>query len=102
MSTILNKIPFSTLSKEEKQVLRFQYRKTHIAHYNYSIVLFVMFSIFGILILLGILTCLLDVMIGSLLSVLSLIGFIITTYFLYRSNDKFVRFLSKKGYKYKE
>ena len=60
-----------------------------------------MFSIFGVLILLGILACLLDLMSGILLAVMSLIGFIITAYFLYRSNDKFVRFLRKKGYKYK-
>ena len=101
MSTILNKIPFRTLSQANQQALRREYRRTNREHYNYSILLFIMFSIFGALIILGILAMLLDVMIGSLLSVLSLIGFIITTYFLYRSNDKFVRFLRRKGYKYK-
>lgn len=101
MSRILQKVPFRTLSKENQQSLRREYRSKNREHYNYSILLFIMFSIFGILMLLGILTCLFDVMLGSLLAVLSLIGFVITTYFLYRSNDKFVRFLNKKGYKYK-
>ncbi len=101
MSRILNKVPFRTLSIENQQILRREYRSLNREHYNYSILLFIMFSIFGVLILLGILTCLFDVMVGCLLAVMSLIGFIITTYFLYRSNDKFVRFLNRKGYKYK-
>ncbi len=101
MSRILNKVPFRTLSIENQQTLRREYRSLNREHYNYSILLFIMFSIFGVLILLGILTCLFDVMVGCLLAVMSLIGFIITTYFLYRSNDKFVRFLNRKGYKYK-
>ncbi len=101
MSTILNKIPFRTLSQANQQVLRREYRRAYREHYNYSILLFIMFSIFGTLIILGILTMILDVMLGSLISTMSLIGFIITTYFLYRSNDKFVRFLRRKGYKYK-
>ena len=101
MSRLFNKIPFSTLSKENQQTLRKEYRRVYREHYNYSILLFIMFSIFGALILLGILASILDMMLGTLLSVLSLIGFIITSYFLYRSNDKFVRFLNKKGYKYK-
>lgn len=101
MSTIVNKIPFSTLSQTNQQTLRREYRNLYREHYNYSILLFIMFSIFGVLILLGILACLLDVMSGLLLAVMSLIGFIISAYFLYRSNDKFVRFLRKKGYKYK-
>ena len=101
MSTILNKIPFRTLNQANQQALRREYRRIYREHYNYSILLFIMFSIFGVLILLGILACLLDLMSGILIAVMSLIGFIITTYFLYRSNDKFVRFLRKKGYKYK-
>ena len=101
MSKILNKVPFRSLSKENQQTLRKEYRTLNREHYNYSILLFIMFSIFGALILLGILACILDVMVGTLLAVLSLIGFIITAYFLYRSNDKFVRFLNRKGYKYK-
>ena len=101
MSRRFQKVPFRTLSKENQNTLRSEYRRVNREHYNYSILLFIMFTIFGVLILLGILACLLDVMLGSLLAVLSLIGFIITTYFLYRSNDKFVRFLNRKGYKYK-
>lgn len=101
MSRILNHVPFRTLNKENQDKLRREYRAMHREHYNYSILLFIIFSIFGALILLGLLTCILDVMVGMLLTVLSLIGFIISTYFLYRSNDKFVRFLKRKGYKYK-
>lgn len=101
MSRRFQKVPFRTLSKENQNTLRSEYRRVNREHYNYSILLFIMFTIFGVLILLGILACLLDVMLGSLLAVLSLIGFIITSYFLYRSNDKFVRFLNRKGYKYK-
>ena len=101
MSRRFQKVPFRTLSKENQNTLRSEYRRVNREHYNYSILLLIMFTIFGVLILLGILACLLDVMLGSLLAVLSLIGFIITSYFLYRSNDKFVRFLNRKGYKYK-
>ena len=101
MSRLLNKVPFHTLSKDKQEVLRREYRRTYKEHYKYSILLFILFSIFGTLILLGILSCIFDVMIGCILSTLSLIGFIIVTYFLYRSNDRFVRFLNRKGYKYK-
>lgn len=101
MGNRFQKVSFRTLSKENQQSLRSEYRSKNREHYNYSILLFIMFSIFGALILLGILTCILDVMVGCILSTLSLIGFIITTYFLYRSNDMFVRFLNRKGYKYK-
>ncbi len=101
MSQIRNKIPFRSLSKENQDKLRREYRSKYREHYNYSILLFIMFSIFGVLIILGILTCILDLMLGSILAVMSLIGFIITTYFLYRSNDKFVRFLNRKCYRYK-
>ena len=101
MGRRFQKVPFRTLSKDNQNILRSEYRRVNREHYNYSILLFIMFSIFGVLILLGILTCLFDMMLGSLLAVLSLIGFIITTYFLYRSNDKFVRFLNRKGYRYK-
>ena len=101
MSRRFQKVPFRTLSRENQNILRSEYRRVNREHYNYSILLFIMFSIFGVLILLGILTCLFDMILGSILSTLSLIGVIITTYFLYRSNDKFVRFLNRKGYKYK-
>lgn len=100
MSRILNPAPFHTLSKDNQNSLRREYRDKYREYYNYSILLFIIFSIFGILIILGMLLALIDAMLGILLAVLSLIGFVITTYFLYRSNDKFVRFLRKKGYRY--
>ena len=101
MSRILNHIPFRSLNAENQDKLRREYRAKYREHYNYSILLFIMFSVLGALMLLGLLTCILDVMVGMLLFVLSLIGFIISAYFLYRSNDKFVRFLRRKGHKYK-
>ena len=101
MSRILNKIPFRTLSKENQDSLRREYRRTYREHYNYSIRLFILFTVCGILILLGILLFTLDTMVASLIATMGLIGFIMSAYFLYRSNDKFVRFLNRKGYKYK-
>ena len=101
MSRILNKIPFRTLSKENQDSLRREYRRTYREHYNYSIRLFILFTVCGILILLGILLFTLDTMVASLIATIGLIGFIMSAYFLYRSNDKFVRFLNRKGYKYK-
>ena len=101
MSRILNKIPFRTLSKENQDSLRREYRRTYRQHYNYSIRLFILFTVCGILILLGILLFTLDTMVASLIATMGLIGFIMSAYFLYRSNDKFVRFLNRKGYKYK-
>ena len=101
MSRILNKIPFRILSRENQDTLRREYRSTYREHYNYSIRLFVLFSICGILILLGIILFMWDTMVASLIATIGLIGFIMSAYFLYRSNDKFVRFLNRKGYKYK-
>ena len=101
MSRILNKIPFRTLSKENQDSLRREYRRTYREHYNYSIRLFILFTVCGILILLGILLFTLDTMVASLIATMGLIGFIMSAYFLYRSNDQFVRFLNRKGYKYK-
>ena len=101
MIRILNKIPFRTLSRENQDTLRREYRSTYREHYNYSIRLFVLFSICGILILLGIILFMWDTMVASLIATIGLIGFIMSAYFLYRSNDKFVRFLNRKGYKYK-
>ena len=101
MSRLLNKVPFRSLSIDNQRKLRKEYRDKYREHSKYVVLLFIMFSLFLLLILLGILTCLFDVMLGTLLSTLSLIGFIITTYFIYRTNDKFVRFLNRKGYKYK-
>jgi len=101
MSRLLNKVPFRSLSFENQRKLREEYRIKYNEHYNYIFLLFVMFSLFLLLMVLGIVACLFDVMMGTLLSTLSLIGIIITAYFLYRTNDKFVRFLNKKGYRYK-
>jgi uncharacterized membrane protein len=101
MGRFFNRVPFRSLSPENQDKLRREYRINNRDHYSYSILLFIIFSIFGALIIFGLLALILDVMIGSLLVVLSLIGFIISGYFLYRSNDKFVRFLKRKGYKYK-
>jgi hypothetical protein len=101
MSRLLTKVPFRSLSIDNQRKLRKEYRDKYREHSKSVVLLFIMFSLFLLLILLGILTCLFDVMLGTLLSTLSLIGFIITTYFIYRTNDKFVRFLNRKGYKYK-
>lgn len=92
---------FHNLSKIEQNKIRKEYKEKCKVDYNYSIRLYILYSILGFFTLLGLIILLYkDIMIGSLILVLSLIFMIIDIYFLYRSNYKFYDFLRKKGYIY--
>ena len=92
---------FHDLSKEEQNNIRREYKEKCSRDYNYSIRLYILYVILGIITLLGTIIALyLDVMIGSLIFLLGFIFMIIVIYFLDLSNNKFYRFLKRKGFKY--
>ncbi len=92
---------FHNLSKIEQNNIRREYKEKCKKDYNYSIRLYILYTILGFLTLVGVIILLYkDIMIGSLILVISLIFMIIDIYFLYRSNYKFYYFLKRKGYIY--
>lgn len=94
-------IIFHELSKQEQNNIRRKYKEECKNDYDYSIRLYVIYSVLGFFVLLGLIIMLFkDVMIGSLIFVISLILMIIDVYFLYRSNYVFFRFLKRNGYIY--
>lgn len=93
---------FHSLSAEEQNAIRRDYKETHYQEYRYSIHLFLLYVFLGIVSLLGLLIfCYQDIMIGSVLFVLGIIFLFIDFYFLNKSNEPFYRYLKKRGYLYK-
>lgn len=93
---------FHSLSSKEQNKIRRDYKNKCKKEYNYSIKLFILYVILGILSIIGMYLLLyIDVMIGSILLTMSLILLGIDLYFLNKSNNSFYRYLKKKGYFYK-
>ena len=93
---------FHSLSSKEQNKIRRDYKNKCKKEYNYSIKLFILYVILGILSIIGMYLLLYtDVMIGSILLTMSLILLGIDLYFLNKSNNSFYRYLKKKGYIYK-
>lgn len=93
---------FHSLSSKEQNKIRRDYKNNCKKEYNYSIKLFILYVILGILSIIGMYLLLyIDVMIGSILLTMSLILLGIDLYFLNKSNNSFYRYLKKKGYIYK-
>lgn len=93
---------FHSLSSKEQNKIRRDYKNKCKKEYNYSIKLFILYVILGILSIIGMYSLLyIDVMIGSILLTMSLILLGIDLYFLNKSNNSFYRYLKKKGYIYK-
>ena len=91
------KIKFSSLSKDMQNKIRREYRDTCHLDYQYSINLFIIYVILGIICLSGILLiCFKYYLEGSLIFSLSFVFMIIDLYFLYLSNLNFYKFLKKK------
>lgn len=91
---------FHELSNKEQNKIRKEYKDTCYNSYIYSIRLYILYSILGAFVLIGLGILLFkDVMLGSLIFTISLIFMFITLYFLYLSNDQFYRFLKRKGFK---
>ncbi|MGN1370836.1 MAG: hypothetical protein ACI4XM_00945 [Candidatus Coprovivens sp.] len=92
---------FHELSNCKQNDIRREYKLLCKDSYNYSIRLYVLYVILGILSIIGLIISLyIDLMIGSIIFVLSFILMIINIYFLNLSNKSFYKFLKKKGYKY--
>ena len=92
---------FHELSKVEQDNIRREYKEKCSREYNYSIKLYILYVILGIITLISLVIALyLDTMLGSILFVLGIIFMLITIYFLNLSNNSFYRFLKRKGFKY--
>ncbi len=92
---------FHELSKVEQDNIRREYKEKCSREYNYSIKLYILYVILGIITLISLVIALyLDTMLGSILFVLGIIFMMITIYFLNLSNNSFYRFLKRKGFKY--
>lgn len=92
---------FHELSKAEQDNIRREYKEKCSREYNYSIRLYILYVILGIITLISLVIALyLDTMLGSILFILGIIFMLITIYFLNLSNNSFYRFLKRKGFKY--
>lgn len=92
---------FHELSKAEQDNIRREYKEKCSREYNYSIRLYILYVILGIITLISLVIALyLDTMLRSILFVLGIIFMLITIYFLNLSNNSFYRFLKRKGFKY--
>lgn len=93
---------FHSLSAKEQDKIRRDYKNKYKKSYDYSIRLFILYVILGVFSVIGLYILLyIDVMLGSILLTMSFILLGIDLYFLNKSNDKFYRYLKKKGYVYK-
>ena len=90
---------FSNLDKDKQDELRREYKRTYLKEYQYSIHLFILYTILGICSLLGLFIIFFESYIGTILFLTSFIGTGIVLYFLYRSNQNFYKFLKRKKLK---
>lgn len=96
----MEKIFHSLTSKEQNEIRR-EYKESCKNDYDYSIRLYIIYVVLGILTLIGfVIMFFIDLMLGSIIFSLGLILMIIVIYFLDRSNEKFYKFLKRKGYRY--
>lgn len=97
----MRRIIFQDLSNEKQDELRREYRETYPDNYKYSIRLYILYIILGIITLAGLFVAIkVDLMVGSLLFVTGFIFMGMVIYFLCRSNNPFYIFLNRKGYVY--
>lgn len=91
---------FHDLSRNEQQEIRKKYKNECLRDYEYSIRLYVIYVILGIIAVLGLFLILVTEILGGVIFILSFIFMIINIYFLNKSNENFYRFLKKNGYQY--
>lgn len=91
---------FHELSSNDQNAIRRKYKKECYREYRYSINLYILYVILGILSLIGLVLCLFNLLWGMVLFTLSFILMIINIYFLSKSNDNFYKYLNKNGYFY--
>lgn len=90
---------FKNLDANKQQGIRREYKNKCSREYKYSIHLFILYTILGIVSLLGLILICFDTMVGSIVFITSFILVGIVLYFLNRSNNNFYKFLKKKGMK---
>ncbi len=93
---------FHKLNFKEQNAIRNQYRKECYKEYKYSINLYILYVILGILSLGGLLFCYINLLWGMVIFTLNFIFMIVVLYFLIRSNYSFYKFLNSIGYVYDE
>ncbi len=90
---------FSKLDCKKQNEIRRKYKKEWSKEYKYSIHLFILYTILGIIAILGLIISFKDLFLGMLIFTLAFILDLIVLYFLYNSNKSFYKFLNKIGYK---
>lgn len=91
---------FHDLSNREQNDIRRSYKDKCSREYKYSIHLYILYVILGILAILGMIVSFFDFLLGMIIFTLSFIFMIIDIYFLNKSNANFYRYLKSIGYVY--
>lgn len=94
------RLVFHDLSFKEQNEIRRKYKKECYKDYRYSIKLYILYVILGIIALGGLAITIVNYFLGLLIFTISFIMMIINIYFLKLSNLKFFKFLKKNNYKY--
>ena len=90
---------FNNLDKESKNNLRKEYKKKYQDNYNYSINLFIIYATLGFFSVIGLFIMPYNSELGYIMFIVFFFLMLIALYFLHLSNNKFKKFLKKKGYK---
>ncbi len=90
---------FRSLDKNKQNDIRREYKNKCPKEYRYSIHLFILYTIFGIASLLGLVITYFEPYVGMILFLTSFIGAGIVLYFLSLSNNNFFKFLKTKKLK---
>ncbi len=88
---------FKDLSKQEQNNLRKEYKTNYPKQYKYSIHLFIIYTILGLIALSGIVISFTNIFLGIIIFFISFLGLIFTLYLLNKSNKEFYKFLNDKG-----
>lgn len=95
-----NEKVFHELSCKEQNDIRRKYKEECNREYRYSINLYILYVILGIICVIGLFVCFLNILWGMVIFTLGIILMIIDIYFLKRSNDSFYKYLKSIGYVY--
>lgn len=88
---------FKDLSKQEQNNLRKEYKTNYPKQYKYSIHLFIIYTILGLIALSGIVISFTNIFLGIIIFFISFLALIFTLYLLNKSNKEFYKFLNDKG-----
>lgn len=91
---------FHDLSLKEQNEIRRKYKKECYEDYRYSIKLYILYVILGIIALGGLTIIFVNYFLGLLIFTISFLMMIVNVYFLKLSNLNFFKFLKKNNYIY--